>query len=81
MKLLKQSLYVLVLLLVVVLAWVGFSAYFQSREVEVNPNAQNYTRNISSSFDTEEIESISIRIDESFPISPEAFFLLTNSED
>lgn len=77
MKLLKQSVFVLILLLIVVLAWVGFSAYFQTQEVEINPNAQNYTRSISASFDVEEIQGVSSRIEESFPVSPEEFFLLT----
>ncbi len=81
MNLLKQSVFVLILLLVVVLAWVGFSAYFQTQEVEINPNAQNYTRPINPSFDTEEIQGISSRIEESFPVSPEEFFLLTGQED
>lgn len=81
MKLLKQSVYILILLLVVVVAWVGFSAYFQTRKVEINPNAQNYTRSISPNFDTEEIQGVSSRIEESFPVSPEEFFLLTEQEN
>lgn len=80
MKLLRQSIYVLVLLLVVVLVWVGFSIYFQARDAEVNPNASNYTTHIDSTFDTEEINKINTRIDEGFSVSPEEFFLLTEED-
>lgn len=79
MNLLKQSVYILILLLVVVLAWVGSSAYMQSQSVEINPNASSYTRAVKSVFDTEEIENINTRITENFSVSPEEFFLL--SED
>ncbi len=81
MKILKQSLYVLILLLVVVLVWVGFSAYFQTQGVDINPNAANYTRPIRSSFDIEEIEKVKLRIEESFPVSPQEFFLLTETDN
>lgn len=77
MKLLKQVVYVLSLLLVIALVWVGFSSYLQSQSVEINPNASNYTKPISTTFDIDEIEGITVRIEESFPISPQEFFLLT----
>jgi Tfp pilus assembly protein PilO len=76
MNLLKQSVYVLIMLLVVVLVWVGYSAYLQSVDIEINPNASSYTRTIRSTFDTEEIENINTRITENFSVSPEEFFLL-----
>lgn len=76
MKLLKQSFYVLILLLIVVFAWVGSSVYMQTQEVDINPNAANYTRPIKSTFDAEEIEKVSTRIEEGFSVSPQEFFLL-----
>jgi hypothetical protein len=81
MKMLKQSLYVLILLLVVVLVWVGLSAYLQTQAVDINPNATNYTRPIRSSFDIEEIEGVKIRIEKGFPVSPQEFFLLTETDN
>ena len=81
MKLLKQSLYVLILLLVVVSVWVGMSVYLQSASAEINPNASSYSSSISPTFDTNEIEKINARIEEGFSISPEEFFLLTEESD
>jgi high-affinity nickel permease len=81
MKLLKQSVYVLILLLVVVLVWVGLSAYFQTRDVEINPNAASYTRSIKATFDIEEIEAVNTRITEGFSVSPKEFFLLTEDSN
>jgi cell division protein FtsL len=80
MKLLKQSIYVLVLLLVVVLVWVGFSIYFQAQDAEVNPNASSYTNHIDASFDIDEINNIKARISSGFSVSPEEFFLLTEED-
>jgi len=81
MKILKQSLYVLILLLIVVLVWVGVSVYTQTQTIDTNPNATNYTRPIRSTFDLEEIEGVKIRIEEGFPVSPQEFFLLTEEEN
>jgi len=80
MKILKQFLYILILLLIVVLVWVGLSVYTQTQTVEINPNAANYTRPIRSSFDVEEIEGISTRIQKSFSVSPQEFFLLIRED-
>lgn len=77
MKLLKQSFYVLVILFVVVIAWVGLSIYFQMDNTEIDPNASSYTKEINPSFDTEEIQKIDTRITEGFSVSPEEFTLLT----
>jgi len=81
MNLLKQSVYVLIMLLVVVVVWVGSSAYIQTQRIEINPNASSYTRSVKSSFDTDEIESVNTRISQSFSVSPEEFFLLTGETE
>jgi predicted negative regulator of RcsB-dependent stress response len=76
MDIIKKSLFVLVLLLVVVLAWIGFSVYFQSSFVDVNPNASSYTDQLKTSFDTEELEEINKRTEDSLPVSPQDFLSL-----
>ncbi len=81
MNLLKQSIYVLIILLVVVVVWVGSSAYIQTQRVEINPNASSYTRSVKSSFDTNEIEAVNTRISQGFSVSPEEFFLLTGEKE
>jgi Cu/Ag efflux pump CusA len=78
MSLIKKILPVLVALLVIAIAWVGFSLYFQETTVDVDPDATNYTKPINSSFDTEVIEEVSIRTEESFPVSPQEFLKLND---
>jgi len=76
MSLIKRILPVLIFLLVVTIAWVGFSIYFQSIDLDIDANATNYTKPINSSFDTETLDSITKRTDESFPVSPQEFLRL-----
>lgn len=80
MDIIKKSLFVLVLLLVVVLAWVGFSVYFQNSSVDINPNASSYTNQLKTSFDIEELEGISERTTEGFPVSPQEFLSLIGED-
>ncbi|MCD4756028.1 hypothetical protein K8R20_00180 [bacterium] len=76
MSVLKKILPVLIFLLVVVVAWVGFSLYSQIIELDINPNAVNFTKPISATFDTEVLEDISTKTKESFPVSPQEFLRL-----
>jgi hypothetical protein len=76
MSLIKRILSVLVLLLVVTVAWVGFSIYFQSVNLDIDPNATSYTKPINKSFDTETLDELTTRTDESFPVSPQEFLRL-----
>ena len=76
MDIIKKTMFALVLLLVVVLAWVGSSIYFQGSNVKINPNANSYTNQIRSTFDLEELKTITERTEESFPVSPEEFLSL-----
>ncbi len=76
MEIIKRSMFVLVLLLVVVLAWVGSSIYFQSSNVSINPNAKSYTSQLRNTFDLELLETITERTEKSFPVSPEEFLSL-----
>jgi len=79
MELIKKSLIALVLLLVVVLAWIGGSIYYQSISIDVNPNAQSYTGALRPNFDLEELEKVTDRTETSFPVSPSEFLVLTGS--
>lgn len=76
MSLIKKVLPILIFLLVVVVAWIGFSVYFQSEDLEIDTKATTYTKPISPTFDSEAIEKVSIRTYDSFPVSPEEFLRL-----
>lgn len=76
MSLIKKILPVLIILLIVAVAWVGFSIYSQSINIDINPNATNFTKPISSTFDEEILEEVESKTDESFPISPREFLEL-----
>ena len=78
MSLIKRVLPILIFLLIVAVAWVGFSVYFQSVSLDIDPNATNYTKPINSSFDTETITGISQKTIDSFPVSPQEFLRLNN---
>jgi len=73
---LKKAIIALILLGVVVLAWVGGSIYYQNTNIEVSPNAQEYTKTLRDSFDLEELEKITERTENSFPVSPSEFTVL-----
>ena len=81
MDLLKRSLFALVLLLIVVVAWVSISIYFKQSHVDVNPNADSYTKQIKSSFDTEELKLVTDRTEKSFSVSPSEFLSLTENSN
>ena len=78
MSLIKKILPVLVTLLIISIVWIGVSLYFQDTSIDVDPNATNYTKPINSSFDTDIIEEVSIRTEESFPVSPQEFLRLND---
>jgi hypothetical protein len=61
-------------------AWIGFSIYFQRVDLDIDPNATNFTKPISSSFNTEVLGEVSDRTDESFPISPQEFLKLNQAD-
>lgn len=76
MSLIKKILPVLIILLIVTIAWVGSSVYFQSIVLDIDDNATSYTKPINPSFDTEALEAITERTDRSFPVSPQQFLRL-----
>jgi len=78
MSLIKKVVPILIILLVVAVAWIGFSIYFQSTGVDIDPKATEYTKPINPSFDTEVLEEISSKTEESFPVSPDEFLKLND---
>ena len=81
MEWIKKSLIALVLLLVVVVVWVGSTIYFSTNNVDVNPNASSYTKQLSTSFDKDELDLVTERTSKSFTVSPTQFLNLTESSD
>ena len=78
MSLIKKVLPVLIALLIISIAWIGVSLYFQDTSIDIDPNATNYTKPINSSFDTDIIDEVSVRTEESFPVSPQEFLRLND---
>jgi high-affinity nickel permease len=76
MEIIKKTMVALILLLIVVLAWIGSSIYFQNTSVSINPNASSYTNQIRNEFDIDELNIVDERTKESFPVSPEEFLSL-----
>jgi hypothetical protein len=76
MSLIKKIIPVLIIILIATVSWVGFSVYFQTIDINVDPNATSFTKPINSSFDTETLEQITEKTEESFPVSPDEFLRL-----
>ena len=76
MDIIKKATVPLIMLLFVVVAWVGFYIYYESSEIEINPLADSYVSQLQNSFDLEELEEVSKRTKEHFPVLPEVFFTL-----
>lgn len=80
MNLINKILPVLIFLLVVSAVWIGFSIYFQSIDLEVDPKAKDFTKPISSTFDMEVLETVAERTEESFPVPPQEFLDLNKND-
>lgn len=76
-----NSLPVLILLLIVAVAWVGFSIYFNSTELDIDPNATSYMQNINPVFDERGLDDVMERSENSLPISPDEFLNAVNPTD
>lgn len=81
MEWIKKSLIALILLLIVAVVWVGSTIYFSTNDVDVNPNASSYTKQLSTSFDEEELNLVTERTSKSFTVSPSQFLNLTESSN
>ncbi len=64
---------ILVLLLVVVVAWIGLSVYFQQTSININPNASTYIVNIRNTFDRNSYDEMIKKTKENLLISPDTF--------
>ncbi len=64
---------ILVLLIIVVVAWVGLSLYFNQAAVVINPNAATYIATLRDTFDKESFDLLIKKTGESLPIQPELF--------
>lgn len=80
MDIIKKTLPVLVMLLVVVLIWVGLTIYWESSDVEINPNAENYTNQLQTSFDLEDLDTIAEKTEKHFPVGPDVFLSLVEED-
>lgn len=80
MDVIKKGLFALVLLLVVVMAWVSLKVYFDSNEIKVDPNASVYTKQLDSSFKTDELDAITKKSKDAFPVTPEEFLSLVEKD-
>jgi hypothetical protein len=80
MSLIKKVFPILIILSIVTVAWIGFSIYFQSIDLDIDPNATNFTKPISPSFDVEGLEKVELKTKESFPVSPDDFLRLNSSD-
>jgi hypothetical protein len=80
MDIIKKTMVPLVMLLVVVVIWVGLYIYYESSESAVNPQAESYITQLQSSFDLEELEKVTERTKDHFPLLPEVFFTLVGRD-
>ncbi|HOV34393.1 MAG TPA: hypothetical protein PLS56_00130 [Candidatus Dojkabacteria bacterium] len=80
MDIVKKSLPALILLFVVVMAWVGLSAYFDATGKVVDTKATGYTRALKTSFDLEELNKVMDRSKKAFPVSPDEFLSLMEKD-
>ena len=78
MEIIKRTLAALVMLCVVILVWVGFYIYFESTNIDIDSNAENYTKQLKSNFDLEELKEISEKVENNFPVAPEVFLSLVD---
>lgn len=74
----KKIIGVLILLLVVVAAWVGLTAYSASTNVDLDPNAASYVSTINPTFKTTGYENLKKKIEEGLLVAPSVFHELKN---
>jgi hypothetical protein len=68
------------MLLGLVVVWVGLYIYYESSQVEINPQADSYVSQLQKTFDLEELENVSRRTRDHFPVLPEVFFTLVGRD-
>lgn len=80
MDIIKKATVPLIMLLVLVVVWVGLYIYYESSEVEINPQVDSYVSQLQETFDLEELEEVSSRTEDHFPVLPEVFFTLVGRD-
>jgi len=80
MDIIKKATIPLIMLLVIVVVWVGLYIYYESSEIEINPQADSYVSQLQNTFDLDELEEVSRRTREHFPVLPEVFFTLVGRD-
>ncbi len=74
---LRDLLPILILTIIVLLVWGGFSIYTNIAPKSIDPNASSYVTVINSSFDKTTLEGITKRIETVYVVSPSSFNSLT----
>ncbi len=64
---------VLLFFLIVTVAWIGFSVYFNTTELDINPSATSYMQHINPTFETKGLQDMIDRSKENLPVSPTEF--------
>ena len=77
---LRNLVFVLVLLILSVAVWIGASVYLNIASVDINPNAQAYTKSIPNSFIRDTFDRVVDRVDNKLRVSPEVFHALESEE-
>jgi hypothetical protein len=72
---------VLVLLLIVVVVWIGFTVYFSINDLNVSPNADTYITPINARFETTGFDDMVNRTSNNLPVAPETFNALLEEEN
>lgn len=80
MDIIKKATIPLMMLLGLVVVWVGLYIYYESSQVEINPQADSYVSQLQKTFDLEELENVSRRTRDHFPVLPEVFFTLAGRD-
>jgi hypothetical protein len=80
MDIIKKATIPLMMLLGLVVVWVGLYIYYESSQVEINPQADSYVSQLQKTFDLEELENVSRRTRDHFPVLPEVFFTLVGRD-
>jgi hypothetical protein len=74
MEIFRKYFVVIILTVIVAIAWGGVVLVSNKTFSTLNPNAENYTKPISPTFNEELLNTISERTRDSFPVLPESFF-------
>lgn len=77
----KELRFILVMMIVISIIWVGFGIFFSNNGVTINPNAQSYVKPINKAFDLDGFDQLVIRTEENLPVSPEDLRDLVQTQD